>query len=49
MPLYEFVCERCLKVLEFIVPLEEFDKRVRCPYCKKEVKRLMSAVLFKIK
>jgi putative FmdB family regulatory protein len=49
MPLYEFLCSKCMKILEFIVPLDKFETKVKCPHCKKMVKRLMSPVLFRIK
>ncbi len=49
MPLYEFICGSCLKVFEFIVPLDKYEKKIKCPHCKKEVKRIMSPVLFRIK
>jgi putative FmdB family regulatory protein len=48
MPLYEYLCVNCMKLLEFIVPLDKFDKKIKCPHCKKEVKRIMSSVLFKV-
>jgi putative FmdB family regulatory protein len=48
MPIYEYVCETCMKILEFKVPLEKFETKIKCPHCKKVVKRIMSPVLFRI-
>lgn len=49
MPLYQFLCTDCLKLLEFMIPLAKFESKVYCPHCKKEVKRILSPVMFRIK
>ncbi len=48
MPLYEYLCAECRKILEVIVPLEKYGQKIYCPHCKKEVKRIMSPVMFRI-
>ena len=49
MPLHDFVCGKCLKRYEIIIPLKEMDKKVKCPHCKKELKKIMAPVFFSIK
>ena len=49
MPMYEFICSTCFKLLEFIVPLDKYDSKVYCPHCKKEVKRILSPTYFKVR
>ena len=35
MPRYEFVCEKCNKPFELIMPISEREKgEVKCPNCK---------------
>lgn len=48
MPLYEYVCSRCQKLFEIIVPLDKYGKKIRCPHCRKQLKKIMSPVMFKI-
>lgn len=48
MPLYEYSCDKCNKHFEVIVSLDE-KKKVKCPYCKKVLQKLMSAVMFIIR
>lgn len=48
MPLFDFVCGKCLKKYEIIIPLKEMDKKVKCPHCKKELKKIMAPVFFRI-
>ncbi len=49
MPRYDFLCDTCKKVFEVGVPLKEYGKKIKCPYCKIELKRQLTAVLFRIK
>lgn len=46
MPLYEFSCLDCGKYFEIIVKLEDYDKSPKCPYCGKELKKLLSRPRF---
>ena len=43
MPIHNFYCGNCQKILEALIPLKDTDKKVKCPYCKKNLKKLMSA------
>jgi len=43
MPLQDYFCTNCEKVYEIIVPLAENDKKIKCPHCKKLLKKHISA------
>lgn len=47
--LYAFHCKECKKVYEVILPLKQYDKKVKCPYCKKRLNKIITPVLFKVK
>lgn len=49
MPLYQSICEDCEKIFEYIVPMEDRDKPVKCPKCDKEMIRLFPNPRFIIK
>ena len=49
MPLFDFICKKCEKIFEVIVPLSYSKKKIKCPYCKKQLKKLMSPVYFKVR
>jgi putative FmdB family regulatory protein len=49
MPLYIYVCEKCMKKFEVIVPLEQYDKKIPCKYCNKELVKKLSPVYFKVR
>jgi putative FmdB family regulatory protein len=49
MPLYQYMCSNCMKLLEFMVPLDRYDAKIKCPHCKRIVKRILSPVMFRIK
>ena len=38
-PIYDYVCEDCLKQYEVKVPLEKYDTKVKCPRCGKNMKK----------
>lgn len=42
MPLQDYHCKNCAKIYEIIVPLAENDKKIKCPECKKVLKKLLS-------
>jgi putative FmdB family regulatory protein len=42
MPIYEYACEKCHKVSEFILMLHE-EKPTLCPYCGGGLQKLMSS------
>ncbi len=44
MPLYSYYCLDCEKTYEVIVPLKEYGAKVKCPKCKKELKKHIPAV-----
>jgi len=48
MPLFVYKCLKCLKVYEIIVPLAKLDKKIRCPHCKKALKKEISSVFFRV-
>ena len=43
MPTYNFSCDKCMEIYEFMVPLVELEKEIECPDCGKVLKRLLSA------
>ena len=45
---YIFECKPCLKRFEIGVELKDFDKKVKCPRCKKAMKRVLQPLRFKI-
>jgi putative FmdB family regulatory protein len=45
---YDFDCEKCKKIFEVGVELKDFDKEVKCPKCKKPMKRVLHPVRFRI-
>jgi putative FmdB family regulatory protein len=54
MPLYDYEhadtnskCGKTDKIMSFIVPLARFDEELKCPECKKPLRRLLSAPMFK--
>ena len=42
MPLYDYYCKKCAKIHEIIVRLDKIDTKIKCPYCKKTLKKLQS-------
>uniref|UniRef100_A0A6M3KVC4 Putative regulatory protein FmdB zinc ribbon domain-containing protein n=1 Tax=viral metagenome TaxID=1070528 RepID=A0A6M3KVC4_9ZZZZ len=42
MPIYDYYCIKCAKIYEIIVPLVEIDKKIKCPLCKKVLKKRIS-------
>jgi len=48
VPLYTFVCKKCEKAFELIVPLKRADEKIKCKYCKKILQKIMTAPYFKI-
>ncbi|OYD15212.1 hypothetical protein CH330_06305 [candidate division WOR-3 bacterium JGI_Cruoil_03_51_56] len=43
MPIYEYRCESCGKVIEQLRSARETDESVTCPDCSKPMKRVFSA------
>ena len=48
MPLYNFICKYCEKYFEAIIPLKDYGKDVKCPYCKKKLTKLINPVSFRM-
>jgi putative FmdB family regulatory protein len=48
MPLYSYLCNKCGKYFEIIIPLKDCDKEVECPHCKENLKKILMPVMFKI-
>lgn len=51
MPLYEFECIRCGKVVEVKMTIQEHDKRkaILCEKCRKPMKKVFSVSNFVVK
>jgi putative FmdB family regulatory protein len=49
MPMYQYVCPKCNKAFEIIIPLKLADKKITCKYCKKGLVKIMTAPYFSIK
>lgn len=43
MPLFDYFCKKCSKIFEINVRLDKLDKKIRCPYCEKGLKKVVSA------
>ncbi len=48
MPLYDYTCLICNKKYEVQVPLSKYGEPVKCPYCGKDLHRLIKPVYFKV-
>lgn len=49
MPMDDFVCVKCGKLFELIIPLEDIKKEVKCKYCGEFLRKLFPAPYFKVK
>jgi len=49
MPMYNYVCEKCSKIFEVIVPLDKSEKEIYCKYCNSVLKKQLTPVYFKVK
>ena len=49
MPLYDFFCDKCNKLIEAIVPLKDHDKPLNCPHCGSKLERIIMPVNFWVK
>lgn len=49
MPLYIYYCKKCKKGFELIIPLSQADDKISCKYCKKRLKKIVTAPYFTIK
>ena len=47
-PLFAYLCPKCLKGYEMMVPLEKTDKPVKCPKCKKKMRKIITPPNFRI-
>lgn len=43
MPLYEFECPKCNRIMEQLLSRAEADKPVKCPVCRNYMKRMFSS------
>lgn len=46
--LYTYSCEDCLKQFEIQKPLAESEDPVPCPYCEKDMQKVITPVPFRI-
>ena len=44
MPVYEIYCVDCSEIREVLVPVSERNKKVKCPTCKKDMKKRIGKV-----
>jgi len=49
MPLFDYYCKDCEKCYEVLVPLSKTKSKIKCPKCKKELKKIISPVYFSVK
>jgi len=42
MPIYEYICDSCIKKVDLIRPIRDRDKPVICPNCVSRMRRAMS-------
>jgi len=40
-PLYDYRCDKCEETYEIFVPLAKLDEKIKCPECKRLLKREM--------
>ena len=45
---YTYECNGCNKRYEVDMKLSECNQRVKCPYCKKIIKKVLTPVRFKV-
>jgi putative FmdB family regulatory protein len=46
---YIFQCNNCAKQYEVGLKLEDSEKEVKCPRCKRQMKKVIQKLRFKIK
>ena len=49
MPLYTYLCKKCAKIYEVIVPLKKAEDDIKCPHCNTVVEKKIMPVYFRIK
>jgi len=47
MPLYSYYCIACLKTYEITIPLSRYGEKVKCPHCKRILKKAITPVYLK--
>jgi putative FmdB family regulatory protein len=48
MPLYSYICTKCNKYFEILIPLKDYDKDILCKYCSKKLKKKITSVMFRV-
>jgi putative FmdB family regulatory protein len=48
MPLYVYSCKECEKIYEVIVSLDRYDKKIKCPHCKRMLLKLFTPCYIKV-
>lgn len=48
-PLFAYVCSKCLKVYEMMVPLDKTGEDIKCPKCRKKMKKIITPPNFVIR
>ena len=43
MPNYDYMCLNCQKIYEISVRLDKIDEKIKCPNCKKKLKKRIHA------
>ena len=49
VPLYSYMCSKCMKYYEYLVKLAKSDEEIKCPHCGEPLKKLMDTPYFTIK
>jgi len=44
--LFDFWCKDCMKTYEVMIPIKKLKTKIKCPHCKKELKKIISPVYF---
>lgn len=48
MPLFIYVCTKCEKIFEMMVPLARTGESIKCPKCKRKMKKIITPPNFKV-
>ena len=44
MSLHDYMCQHCERVFEVSVPIDKVDSQVKCPICKKPLRKRIAPV-----
>jgi putative FmdB family regulatory protein len=46
--LYSYWCKHCQKYFEILVPLKDCDMEIKCKYCGKVLRKLVTSCSFRV-